>query len=93
MLNMACESSVLGWQRAVKEKFMKKSKKTSEHDTMRTEYKPSDLRNGVRGKYLKQYRQGTNLALLDPVIRAAFPIDQAVNDALKSLMAKGLSGK
>jgi hypothetical protein len=40
----------------------------------------------VRGKYLERYRAGTNLALLTPDVRAAFPTDESVNQALKSLM-------
>ena len=42
------------------------------------------LRGAVRGKYLKRYRAGTNLALLAPDVRAAFPTDDAV--ALRSVM-------
>ena len=37
-------------------------------------------------KYLERYRAGTNLALLAPEVRAAFPTDEAVNQALRSLM-------
>jgi hypothetical protein len=40
----------------------------------------------VRGKHLERYRAGTNLALLTPDVRAAFPTDEAVNQALRSLM-------
>ena len=65
---------------------MKKNKPKSDSDTLRPEYDRSELRGGVRGKYLERYRKGTNLALLDTDIRAAFPTDQAVNDALRSLM-------
>jgi hypothetical protein len=31
------------------------------------------LKNGVRGKYVDRYRQGTNLIKLDPDIADAFP--------------------
>ena len=44
------------------------------------------LKSGVRGKYLERYRSGTNLALLNPDVRAAFPTDESVNEALKSLI-------
>jgi hypothetical protein len=44
------------------------------------------LKGGVRGKYLERYRAGTNLALLAPDVPAAFPTDESVNQALKSLM-------
>ena len=53
-------------------------------DELRPEY---DLRNllkgGVRGKYAKRYRAGTNLVLLDPEVRKAFRNERAVNDALR----------
>ena len=56
------------------------------YDDLRPEYDPSELKGGVRGKYLDAYRKGTNLALLAPEVRAAFPTDDAVNEALRSLM-------
>jgi hypothetical protein len=55
-------------------------------DDLRPEYDASTLTGGVRGKYLARYRAGTNLALLAPEVRAAFPTDEAVNRALRSLM-------
>jgi hypothetical protein len=72
---------------------MTKDRPAKDNDTLRDEYERSDLREGSRGKYLERYRKGTNLALLDPEIRAAFPTDQAVNDALRSLMPEASSGK
>jgi hypothetical protein len=55
-------------------------------DDLRPEYDASVLKGGVRGKYLERYRAGTNLALLAPDVRAAFPTDEAVNEALRSLI-------
>jgi len=52
-------------------------------DWPRDEYGPDDLKNGVRGKHLEQFRAGTNLILLDPDVAKAFPTSQAVNDALR----------
>ena len=63
-----------------------KSDTSSEDDDLRPEYDPSELRGGVRGKYLERYRAGTNLALLAPDVRAAFPTDESVNQALRSVM-------
>jgi hypothetical protein len=60
--------------------------KPSHDDDLRTEYTRSELGKGVRGKHLESYRSGTNLARLEPDIRAAFPTDEAVNDALRSLL-------
>lgn len=57
-------------------------------DEIRPEYDPSALKGGIRGKYLDAYRRGTNLALLAPDVRAAFPTDDAVNQALRSLMRR-----
>jgi hypothetical protein len=65
---------------------MKKDKGKPSDDELRPEYDLSQLRGGVRGKYLQQYRAGTNLALLAADVRAAFPTDEAVNQALRSLM-------
>lgn len=55
-------------------------------DDLEAEYDPAELGDGIRGKYLDRYRAGTNLALLEPDVRAAFPSDEAVNQALRSLM-------
>jgi hypothetical protein len=40
----------------------------------------------LRGKYAQQYREGTNLVLLEPDIAKAFPNEKAVNDALRLVM-------
>ena len=55
-------------------------------DELRREYRREDLGKGVRGKYLKAYRAGTNLVLLRPKVAAAFRSEKAVNDALSSLI-------
>ena len=61
-------------------------KKTDdEEDELRPEYDFSQM-NGVRGKYVSRYGEGTNLVLLDPDIAAAFPDAKAVNDALRLLL-------
>ncbi len=65
---------------------MSADQSTPEQDDLRPEYDLSELKGGVRGKYFQRYRQGTNLALLAPDGRAAFPTDEAVNQALRSLM-------
>jgi hypothetical protein len=65
---------------------MRKDDPGSEDDDLRPEYDASVLKGGVRGKYLERYRAGTNLALLAPDVRAAFPTDESVNQALRSLM-------
>jgi len=52
-------------------------------DEMRPEY---DLRGGVRGKYYKQYMEGTNVVLLDPDVAAVFHDSESVNQALRVLI-------
>jgi hypothetical protein len=53
---------------------------------LRPEYRREDLGGGVRGKYLEAYRSGTNLVLLSPDVSAAFPTEEAVNEALRGLL-------
>ena len=60
--------------------------KMAKRDELRPEYKREDLGPGVRGKYYQAYQEGTNLVLLSPEVAAAFPTEQAVNDALRSLI-------
>ena len=59
----------------------------SDKDTLRDEY-PSDLiKSGVRGKYVKRYREGTNVVLIDPDLHRLFPDSDAVNRALREYVA------
>jgi len=60
--------------------------KKDENDELRPEYRREELGPGVRGKYFEAYREGTNLVLLSPDVAKAFPTEQAVNDALRSLI-------
>lgn len=57
-------------------------------DDLRPEYPPELIRSGVRGKYAKQFREGSNVVLIDPDLIDAFPNTKAVNDALRRLLAK-----
>jgi len=68
-----------------KESLMKKVE-SEEEDDLRPEYDFSQMKGGVRGKYVERYREGTNLVLLDPDVAAAFPDAKAVNDALRLLL-------
>ena len=61
-------------------------RKVKDSDELRPEYWREDLGEGVRGKYFQEYRKGTNLVLLSPDVARAFPTDEAVNDALRSLI-------
>jgi hypothetical protein len=64
-------------------------------DELRPEYKRKDLGQGIRGKYFEAYQKGTNLVLLSPDVAKVFPTEQAVNEALRSLIniAKKSTGR
>ena len=64
---------------------MKKGRKPAS-DTMLPEYDFGSMKGGVRGKYVKRLRAGTNLVLLEPDIAAAFRTDAAVNKALRATL-------
>jgi hypothetical protein len=57
-----------------------KKENSNDGDEMRPEY---DLRGGVRGKYYEQYKQGTNVVLLEPDLAKLFRDSDAVNKALR----------
>ncbi len=60
--------------------------KKAKSEELRPEYRREDLGPGVRGKYFESYQKGTNLVLLSPDVAKAFPTEEAVNDALRSLI-------
>jgi hypothetical protein len=60
--------------------------KTAKKEDIKKEYRREDLGAGVRGKYYNEYKKGTNLVLLSPDVAAAFPDDDSVNIALRSLL-------
>jgi len=62
-------------------------KKVKQSDELRPEYKREDLGQGIRGKYFESYKEGTNLILLNPDVAKVFPTEDAVNKALRSLIA------
>ena len=63
-------------------------KKTNiKDDEMRPEYTRADLGPLVRGKYAARYAKATNVVVIDPALTKAFPNNEAVNDALRSLLA------
>ena len=62
---------------------------TDDSDEMRPEYGEVVFARGVRGKYFAKYQADTNLALLAPEIRAAYPTDAEVNEALRKLFSVG----
>ena len=60
--------------------------RTELNDELRPEYDETLLKNGIRGKYAEQYAAGTNIVRLDPDVAAAFPNEEAVNEALRFVL-------
>ena len=70
-------------------------KKDRASDELRPAYRREDLGLGIRGKYFEAYQKGTNLVLLSPDVAKVFPTEEAVNEALRSLIniAKKSTGR
>jgi hypothetical protein len=68
---------------------MRKAGKITEQP-LRPEYRQKALGPGVRGKYLKAYREAFADVRLDPDVAAAFPDSEAVNRALRGLLRREL---
>ena len=64
---------------------MKKAK-TLNAGELRPEYKRSDFKELVRGKYVERLQTSSNVVVLDPEVAALFPNAAAVNAALRSLV-------
>jgi hypothetical protein len=61
-------------------------KKASEPDDMRREYDFASMKGGVRGKYVRRIREGTNIVVIEPDVADAFPTEAAVNEALRGIL-------
>ena len=70
----------------IERKYTKMIDRTELNDELRPEYDETLLKNGVRGKYAKRYAAGTNIVRLEPDVAAAFPTEEAVNKALRSIL-------
>lgn len=60
----------------------------SDKDTLRPDYPEELIKSGVRGKYARSYREGTNVVLFDPDLHKLFPTLEAVNRALREYASK-----
>ena len=80
-----CELSACVLQPNRNVKSMKKANQTKS-DELRPEYKRSDFGETVRGKYASRAAVATNVVVLDQQVAKAFPTDEAVNQALQSLI-------
>jgi hypothetical protein len=78
-------SSAPGPQPGVSRGSMKGVDRAREPD-MRPEYDFTSMKGGVRGKYVKRFREGTNVVLLDPEVAEAFPSEASVNEALRGVL-------
>jgi hypothetical protein len=54
---------------------------------VRAEYDFAAMKGGVRGKYVRRLRAGTNIVLIEPEVADAFPTERAVNEALKGILS------
>lgn len=62
-------------------------KKTDEIDPLDRTFSLATLKGkGVRGKYYARVMKGSNLVRLKPEVARLFPTEQAVNDALATLV-------
>jgi hypothetical protein len=64
---------------------MKKRNQTAAND-IRAEYDFASIKGGVRGKYARRMRAGTNIVVIEPDVAEAFPTERAVNEALKGVL-------
>ena len=55
-------------------------------DELRREYKRSDFRSLIRGKYVERLNAKSNVVVLDPEVADFFPNGAAVNAALRTLV-------
>ena len=55
-----------------------KNASSRQEDDLRPEYDFSSLKGGVRGKYYRRFRAGTNIVRLEPDLARVFPTDEAV---------------
>ena len=58
-----------------------------ENDDLRSEYPGDLIRSGVRGKYAKRFKEGSNVVVIDSDLSDAFPNSEAVNEALRDYLA------
>ena len=62
---------------------MKKQTEIKRDSDMLDDY---DFSQGVRGKYVQRFAQGSNVVVLSPDLAEMFPDSEAVNNALRLLV-------
>ncbi len=63
---------------------MSRAEATEMQKDMRDDY---DFSDGVRGKYASRLAEGSKVVVIDPDVAEEFPDSEAVNEALRTLMA------
>ena len=58
-----------------------------ENDDLQPEYSGELIRSGIRGKYAKRFKEGSNVVVIDADLSNAFPNSEAVNEALRDYLA------
>ncbi|MFP4396060.1 MAG: hypothetical protein ACLFTI_12455 [Anaerolineales bacterium] len=61
-------------------------KKPIENDRAPDMLDHDDFSQGVRGKYVERFAQGSNVVVLSPDIAEVFPDSESVNNALRMLI-------
>ncbi len=62
---------------------MKKTPKMKSNSDMLDEY---DFSQGVRGKYVQRFAEGSNIVVLSSDVAEMFPDSESVNEALRALI-------
>jgi hypothetical protein len=65
---------------------MRQDVNTPLEDEWREEYAATLLKNGLRGTYGQRFAHGASIVWLAPDVAAAFPTEEAVNEALRQLL-------
>jgi hypothetical protein len=76
-------SSVPVWLTRTKGRPMKKQVETERDPDLLDDY---DFSQGVRGKYVQRFAQGSNVVVLSPDVAEIFPDSESVNTALRLLV-------
>ena len=58
-----------------------------ENNDLRPEYPVELIRSGIRGKYARRCREGSNIVVINPDLSDTFPNSEAVNEALRNYLA------
>ena len=75
------------------EPLLRRAQPTKKDEDAEVELRPTyDFSKGVRGKYAAQYREGSNVVVLEPDMAAVFKTSKAVNEALREIARIRRSG-